>query len=114
MVAVIAITSAPYQVGTVVVWAVAGPVHACQGTTEVARMTASQFSHEKFPDAINQSWVTMMMAAATPAYGCGASSPNGTISWVRWLAATSMRWSGFGSRWKYQLSGPGIGWVSWW
>src|SRR5918999_991323 len=85
-----------------------------QASAEAARTTASQLSQEKFPETISHSWVTMMIAAARLAYGCGANRPNGTMSWVRWLATTSTLCSGPGNRWKYQLSGPGIGCVSWW
>lgn len=74
----------------------------------------SQFSQAKFPDSTSHSWVTTMSPAATLATGCGVKSRNGTTSWVTWLAATSTRCTGLGSRWKNQLSGPGIGWVSWW
>ncbi|CAM5563065.1 hypothetical protein SGLAM104S_09691 [Streptomyces glaucescens] len=71
-----------------------------------------QFSQAKLPDSTSHSWVTIIRDAAAVATGCGVNSRNGTASWVTWFAATSTRCSGFGSRWKNQLSGPGIGWVS--
>src|SRR4051812_29854574 len=74
------------------------PGIADQSTTDVARITVSQFSQEKFPDKISQSWVAMMKPAAALAYGWGANSPNGATSWARWLAATSTRCRGLGSR----------------
>ena len=40
----------------------------------------SQFSHEKLPDATSHNCVTMMIAAAVLATGCGAKRPNGTMS----------------------------------
>lgn len=73
-----------------------------------------QLSQEKLPDSTSHSWVRIIRDAAAVAIGCGVKSRNGTISWVTWLAATSTRCSGLGSRWKNQLSGPGIGCVSWW
>src|ERR1700756_493954 len=79
-----------------------------------ARMIVSQFSHAKFPESTSHNWVTMMIAPATLATGCGAHNPNGTSSWAKWLPATSIRCSGLGRWWKNQLSGPGIGCVSWW
>ncbi len=79
-----------------------------------ARTIVSQLSQAKLPEATSHSCVTIMMVAAMPATGCGANRPNGTISWVMWLPSTSTRCRGLGSRWKNQLSGPGIGWVSWW
>ena len=44
----------------------------------------------------------------------GEQQPKGTTSWAKWLPATSTRCSGLGRWWKNQLSGPGIGCVSWW
>ncbi len=73
-----------------------------------------QFSQAKLPDSTSHSCVTIIRAAAAVATGCGANSANGTTSWVTWLAATSTRCNGFGRWWKNQLSGPGIGCVSWW
>ena len=74
----------------------------------------TRFSQEKLPLASSHAWVTTMASAATPATGWGANSPNGTTSWVAWLASTSARCSGRGRWWKNQLRGPGSGWVSWW
>ena len=39
-----------------------------------------QLSHAKFPVATSQSWVRMMMSAATDATGWGAKRKNGTTS----------------------------------
>src|SRR5205807_8014167 len=74
-------------------------------TAEKASVSVIQFSQEKFPDRINHPCVTITITPATPATGCGANSPNGTTSWVRWFAATSTRCNRFGRWWKYQLSG---------
>lgn len=74
----------------------------------------SQFSQAKLPDTTSQSWVRMTIAAAALATGCGVNSATGTTSCAKWLAAVSTRWTGRGSRWKNQLSGPGMGCVSWW
>ena len=79
-----------------------------------ARTIVTQLSQEKLPDATSHSWVTTTMPAATLATGCGANNPNGTMSWAKWLPATSTRCSGLGRWWKNQLNGPGMGWVSWW
>ena len=73
-----------------------------------------QFSQEKLPDRTSHSWVRIISDAAAVAIGCGVNSRTGTTSWVTWLAATSTRCSGLGRWWKNQLSGPGIGCVSWW
>lgn len=91
-----------------------GAVNRDQSTADRARVIVSQFSQAKFPEATSHSWVTIISPAAALATGCGVNSSTGTSSWVTWLAATSARWTGLGSRWKNQLSGPGIGWVSWW
>jgi hypothetical protein len=61
-----------------------------------ARKIVTQLSHAKLPDATSHSWVITTIAAATPAIGCGANKPNGTISWAKWLPATSTRCSGLG------------------
>ncbi len=74
----------------------------------------SQFSQAKLPDATSHNCVTSTAQAAAPATGCGVNSSTGTRSWATWLAAVSTRCTGAGSRWKNQLSGPGIGCVSWW
>ena len=79
-----------------------------------ANRIVTQLSQAKLPDATSHSWVTTMIAAAMLATGCGANNPNGTISCEKWLPATSIRCSGFGRWWKNQLSGPGMGCVSWW
>src|SRR5581483_1964748 len=79
-----------------------------------ANRIVSQLSQAKLPDRTNHIWVTMMIAPATLATGCGAKSPKGTTSCAKWLPATSIRCSGLGRWWKNQLSGPGIGCVSWW
>ncbi len=73
-----------------------------------------QFSQAKLPDSTSHSCVATMIPAAYEATGCGVNSNTGTTSWVTWLAAHSTRCSGFGRWWKNQLSGPGIGCVSWW
>ena len=73
-----------------------------------------KFSHAKLPLSISHSCVTTMITAAAVATGCGANSRNGTTSCVPWLASTSTLCSDGGNRWKERLSGPGIGWVSWW
>lgn len=74
----------------------------------------AQFSQAKLPDRTSQSWVRTISEAAAVAIGCGVKRRTGTTSWVKWFAATSTRWRGLGRWWKNQLSGPGIGWVSWW
>ncbi len=61
-----------------------------------ARMIVTQFSHAKLPDSTSHNCVTMTIAAATLATGCGANSANGTTSWAKWLPATSTRCSGLG------------------
>ena len=76
-------------------------------------MIVTALSQAKLPLSISHSWVTMMLAAAMPATGCGVNSRKGTTSWATWLAATSTRCNGIGRWWNHQLSGPGIGWVSW-
>ncbi|CAM5244260.1 hypothetical protein SXANM310S_04140 [Streptomyces xanthochromogenes] len=80
----------------------------------MARTTVSQFSQAKFPESTSHNWVQMIRQAAMLATGCGVNRAMGTTSWTTWLAATSTRCRGFGRWWKNQLSGPGIGWVSWW
>src|SRR5689334_3942407 len=87
-------------------WATSDP-----STVDTAMTMVSQFSQAKLPEATNHSWVTINNSAATVATGCGVNSRNGTPSWATWLAATSTRCSRSGSRWKYQLNGPGIGCV---
>src|SRR5262249_44888671 len=79
-----------------------------------ARLIVSTFSQEKLPDSTSHSCVITTTRPAAPATGWGVNKSHGTTSWAKWLAATSTRCSGGGSRWKYQLNGPGIGWVSWW
>src|SRR5947209_19394287 len=74
----------------------------------------NQFSQAKLPEATSHSWVTTTMAPAMLATGWGANRPNGTASCDTWLPATSTRCSGLGIWWKNQLSGPGMGCVSWW
>src|SRR5690606_38892772 len=83
-------------------------------TAEKASTIVTQLSQAKFPDSTSHSWVTTTTAAAHIATGCGARRRTGTTSWVTWLARTSTLCSGPGRWWKNQLSGPGIGWVSWW
>src|SRR6516162_1359873 len=61
-----------------------------------ARTIVTQLSQAKLPDATNHSWVTTTIPAATLATGCGANNPNGTMSWAKWLPATSTRCSGLG------------------
>lgn len=90
------------------------PANGVQSITESASAMVSQFSQAKLPDRTSQSWVSTIRAAAALATGCGVNSRKGTSSWVTWLAATSTRCTGRGRWWKNQLSGPGIGWVSWW
>lgn len=106
-------TATSYQRGGAV-WAGGGPARGVQSITESASAIVSQFSQAKFPDRTSQSWVRTISPAAALATGCGVNSRKGTRSWVTWLAATSTRCTGRGRRWKNQLSGPGIGWVSWW
>ena len=77
-------------------------------------MIAIQFSQAKFPLATSHSWVKTMIPAAALARGCGAKRKKGTTSWAKWLPRTSTRCQALGSRWACRLSGPGIGWVSWW
>src|SRR5215218_3991495 len=60
------------------------------------RTMVTQFSQAKLPDSTSHSWVTITIAPAIPATGCGANSANGTISWAKWLPATSTRCSGLG------------------
>src|SRR5215211_938857 len=72
-----------------------------------------KFSQAKLPEITSQNCVAITISPATPATGCGTNRNHGTISCAKWLAATSTRCSGPGRRWKYQLNGPGIGWVSW-
>lgn len=79
-----------------------------------ASVMVSQFNQAKFPETTSQSWVATMAPAATEATGCGVNSSTGKPSCATWLAATSTLCSGSGRWWKYQLNGPGIGWVSWW
>src|SRR6266508_1892980 len=81
---------------------------------KIARVIVIALSHEKFPDSISHDWVTTMIAPAIDATGWGANNPNGTTSWAKWLASTSTLCSRAGRWWKYQESGLGIGWVSWW
>jgi hypothetical protein len=83
-------------------------------STENAMTIVSQLSQAKLPEATSHSWVRIMIAAATLAAGCGASKASGAASCATWLPSTSIRCSGSGRWWKNQLSGPGIGWVSWW
>ncbi len=83
-------------------------------TADRASTMVIQFSQEKFPDSTSHSWVKIISAAAAVATGCGVNSRKGTTSCVTWFAATSTRCRGRGRWWKNQLSGPGIGWVSWW
>ena len=59
-------------------------------------MIVSQFSQAKLPESTSHSWVTITIAAAMLATGCGANSANGTTSWAKWLPATSTRCSGLG------------------
>src|SRR4051795_1114693 len=77
---------------------------------EKARTIVNALSQEKLPLNISQPWVTTMHTPATSATGWGANKANGTTNWVKWLAATSTRWSGFGRWWKNQVNGLGIGW----
>lgn len=83
-------------------------------TADRASTIVIQFSQEKLPDRTSHNWVRIISEAAAVAIGCGVNSSTGRASWVKWLAATSTRWNGLGRWWKNQLSGPGIGWVSWW
>ncbi len=85
-----------------------------KSTAVTASTIVSQFSHEKLPDRTSHSWVRIIRQAAPVAIGCGVNRNTGTTSWVTWLAPASTRCRGRGSRWKNQLSGPGIGCVSWW
>ena len=73
-----------------------------------------RLSQEKLPLTSSQLWVPTTASPATVATGWGANRKNGTTSWVAWLASTSARCRRFGRWWKYQLRGPGRGWVSWW
>ncbi len=109
-------TGTTYRIGVAVLCAASGCSRSrkLSGSTENASTIAAQLSQEKLPLATSQSWVTIMIPAATPETGCGANRPNGTTSWVTWFAATSTLCSGLGRWWNHQLSGPGIGWVSWW
>src|SRR6516164_9527074 len=61
-----------------------------------ANIIVTQLSQAKLPDTTNHSWVITTMPPATPATGCGANNPNGTMSWAKWLPATSTRCSGLG------------------
>src|SRR5262249_29893714 len=112
-----ATTSAAYQVG---VACSAGWWNGSRGAShallsaQTAMAMVMKFSHEKLPDRISQAWVAMMTRPATPAAGWGANSANGTTTWAMWLASTSTRWARRGRWWKSQLSGFGMGWVSWW
>ena len=83
-------------------------------TAAKASRIAIQLSQAKFPLATSQSCVKMMIPAATLASGCGAKRKNGTTSWAKWLPRTSIRCHALGSKCACRLSGPGIGWVSWW
>jgi hypothetical protein len=79
---------------------------------ETASTMVIRLSQEKLPLTSSQAWVTITARAATVATGWGANRPNGTTSWVAWLASTSARWTGLGRWWNHQLRGPGRGWVS--
>ena len=81
---------------------------------EKASTMVIRLSHEKLPETSSQAWVTTITRADRRATGWGANRPNGTSSWVAWLASTSARCRGLGRWWKNQLRGPGRGWVSWW
>src|ERR1700757_2835708 len=61
-----------------------------------ANRIVTQLSQAKLPDATNHSWVITTIPPATLATGCGANNPNGTMSWAKWLPATSTRCSGLG------------------
>src|SRR5262245_15516491 len=82
-------------------------------TADSASAMVKKLSHEKLPLRTSQHWVTTMTRAPVVAIGSGANNNHGTTSCATWLAATSTRCIGFGRWWKYQLSGFGIGWVSW-
>src|SRR5689334_1041908 len=89
--AVNATTSAENQSGALGSACVSGTAMALQ-----PRMIVSQFSQAKLPDNTSHSCVTITIAPATLAIGCGANSANGTTNWAKWLPATSTRCSGLG------------------
>lgn len=64
--------------------------------TDRATTIVIQFSQLKFPDRTSHSWVAIIRQAAAVAIGCGVNRSTGTTSWVKWFAATSIRWTGFG------------------
>src|SRR3954470_9699009 len=68
----------------------AGPA-AGAATALKPRTIVTQFSQAKLPESTNHSWVTITIAPAMPATGCGANSAKGTTSWAKWLPATSTR-----------------------
>jgi len=72
-----------------------------------------QFSQAKLPEMTSHSCVTIMSVAAIEATGCGAERKIGTPSCTTWLPSTSSRCTPVGSRCANQLTGFGIGCVSW-
>src|SRR5439155_24831257 len=117
MSAVTARTIARYQPG--LLWGLYGVSgkrrpRAALSNAEIARAIVTKLSQAKFPETTSHDWVVTMMIPASVAIGGGKKRNHGTTSCAKWLPSTSIRWSRFGRWGKYQLSGLGIGWVTWW